>query len=266
MRATEPAVPRSQMNDCEAKEALRGLATARSKHSAYQVFHPGLIPILGEGSPCRGKHEAERQSVIGRLTEWKGASVLDIGANTGYFSLAALEAGAARVVSREGNREHAQFMRVAAKALGLEPRWTVCGCYHAFDATVTERFEVTLCLNVLHHLGDDFGDSRQSKGQASDAMVAALNQTASTTRILWMQMGFNWKGDVRQPLFERGTKGEMIDFVRRGTEGRWRIDEVLVLDPRSREYMPANEDNLVRYDALGEFLNRPLFRMTSLVH
>ena len=244
--------------------SLQRLMQAHSKHSDYQLLHPSLSSLLGHLPQPAGKHEAQRQRYMAQHLLLRGLSVLDIGANTGYFSFAALEAGAARVVSQEGNAEHAHFIALAAQGLGLDDRLEVRPHYYSFTDPSAERFDVTLCLNVLHHLGDDFGDQALSLDEAKAQMLMGLQRLARHTRHLWMQLGFNWKGDRMKPLFAGGTKAELIDFVQQGVQGHWRIDDIAVVNPQTRDYEPIDHHNLQRFDSLGEFLNRPLFRLTSL--
>lgn len=237
---------------------------AQSKHSDYQLLHPSVRALYGDLPQPGGKHEEQRQRYMARRLSPAGLHVHDIGANTGYFSFAAIEAGAAQVVSHEGNPEHARFIALAAQALGVQDRLRSEASYFDFAGTARGTFDLTLCLNVLHHLGDDFGDARLGMAQAKDAMLAALNGLAGHTRQLWFQLGFNWKGDRSRPLFPGGTKAELVDFVRSGTSRHWSVEDIAVVNPRTREYEPLDAENVARFDQLGEFLNRPLFRMRSL--
>lgn len=245
-------------------QKLADLMKARSKHSDYQLLHPSLQAMLGDLSQPAGKHEAQRQNYMAQHLPVRGLRVLDIGANTGYFSFAALEAGAQKVISQEGNAEHAHFISMCSEGLGQTDRLEVRPHYYSFTDPGAEHFDVTLCLNVLHHLSDDFGDQALALPEAKAEMLGALNRLASHTRHLWFQLGFNWKGDRTRPLFKHGTKAELIDFVREGTAGHWRIDDIAVVNPATSEYEYIGEHNLDRFDGLGEFLNRPLFRMHSL--
>jgi 2-polyprenyl-3-methyl-5-hydroxy-6-metoxy-1,4-benzoquinol methylase len=91
-----------------------------------------------------------------------GKTVLDVGANDGYYSLAALVSGAAEVVAVNcidwgtfpDNIHH------AAQPWGLMPRLkTVVADFrtHRFD----RRFDVIFFLGVLYHLEDPFTATRQ---------------------------------------------------------------------------------------------------------
>ena len=245
---------------------LRALYDAQSKHSSYQLIHPTLLPLLGDASGLpAGKLEEQRQRYFERAVPMADRTVLDIGANTGYFSFAALQSGARRVRSQEGNAAHAHFIEAAARELGVADRLEVVPAYFNFEPQADERFDVALCLNVVHHLADDFGDSALTIAQARDQMLVAINAMTAWTRTLVLQVGFNWKGDRHRPLFEGGEKAALIDFVRAGTASHWRIEEIVVADPRvGGEFVPVDAGNLPRNDAVGEFMNRPLFVMTAL--
>ena len=95
-------------------------------------------------------------------------------------------------------------------------------------------------------------------------MLACVNRMAATVRVLMLQVGFNWKGDVRTPLFAGGQKSALIEFVQRGVEGHWSVGEIVVPDPATRDYEAVNAANIARNDAIGEFMNRPIFKLRSL--
>lgn len=88
-------------------------------------------------------------------------------------------------------------------------------------------------------------------------MSVSLNRLAQHIRHLWRCLGFNWNGDRHRPLFAGGTKIDLIDHVRQGVQSRWRIDDIAVVNPQTREYEPINDHNLQRFATPGEFLNRP---------
>jgi len=243
---------------------LRSLYGECSKHSGYQEIHPMLAGLLGPDAGARvSERDRLRQRYLERTVPCAGARVLDIGANTGYFSFAALERGAASVVCWEGNQAHAHFIEAAARALGLGQRLEVRCAYYDFDAPTRERFDIAYCLNVLHHLGDDFGDPALTLDQARGRMLAGIDRLATTARTLVLQLGFNWKGDVHHPLFAGGQKAAMIGFVRDGIDAAaWSLDEVAAADAR-RGYAAVDATNIGRDDTLGEFMNRPIFVLRS---
>jgi len=252
------------MHDTRAIPPLDALYQRHSKHSSYQLVHPLLAPLLGRpGDLPAGKLEPQRQRFFASQLSYAGARVLDIGANTGYFSFAAIAGGAAAVQCYEGNADHAEFIRAGAAALGLTDRLQVQARYFEFQAEPAKRHDIVLCLNVLHHLGDDFGDRSLAVEPARQRMLACLNGLADATSTLVLQLGFNWKGDVRHPLFDGGEKAAQLAFVEQGTRGAWSLAAVAVPDPLTREYEPLGPHNRARNDAVGEFMNRPIFVLRS---
>ncbi|UTW14261.1 hypothetical protein [Marinobacterium rhizophilum] len=235
-----------------------------SKHSKYQALYPLLSNVSEKDYLSTGKYELERLKYIKSVVDFKNKSVLDIGANTGYFSFSAADSGACRVLSVEGNKDHASFISLASELLGFENVIDVQREYYNFESISNgELFDISLCLNVLHHFGDDFGDDSLSSEAAKQEIIHCLNNLALSTEILLFQMGFNWKGDVKLPLFESGTKSELIEFIRSGTQNSWDVKEIAVFDEENARYDSINETNINRVDSIGEFLNRPLFFMKS---
>jgi hypothetical protein len=84
---------------------------------------------------------------------------------------------------------------------------------------------------------------------------------------MFFQIGFNWKGDINRPIFDHGTKKEMIQFIRDGIQDEWEIVEIAIPEEVQGkiEYQKMNSNNVERNDNLGEFLNRPMFLLKSKV-
>ncbi|MEQ1439885.1 class I SAM-dependent methyltransferase [Fontimonas sp. SYSU GA230001] len=255
------------MNDLRSAVAdrLRKLLEAQSKHSGYQSLHPALTSAVGLELAAPGKYEQQRLAYMHEHSSVRGLHVLDIGANTGYFSLGALAAGAEKVVSAEGNPAHAAFLNEIAQYLDISHKLEVRCEYLSFLDAGSDFFDFIYCLNVLHHVGDDFGDRDISIHQAKHLILSSLNALATTCGMMWMQIGFNWKGDRGKPLFTSGTKSEVIEFIRSGTVDSWSIERIGLFDPTTERYSDLTPSNLRRFEFLGEFLNRPLFLMKSKV-
>lgn len=240
-----------------------------SKHSQYQAIHPDVLPFIDDkGLEVHSKWEMERMAAIEESIPLQGARVLDIGANTGFFSFAALHAGCLSVDAIEGCAAHARFIQLAAQITGKTMSLHVENRYFDFeDESVRPPYDATFLLNVLHHFGDDYGQTKACKETAKKHMGHALHRMAKQTRCLAFQMGFNWKGNRTLPLFASGTKAEMIDFVKSSVDGYWDLEKIWIAcrDGGGGKimYEPLNSSNIRRDDALGEFLNRPLFILHS---
>lgn len=213
----------------------------------------------------KSRHETARLAYLASKLSFSGLRVADVGGNTGFFSFELLDRGAHRVDYYEGNKAHHDFVRAAAQQLGLGERLRTFNRYVTFTQDELAGTDCTLLLNVLHHLGADFGDARLNKDAAKQNILSCLAALSRQTRQLVFQLGFNWKGDRHQPLFDHGTKAKLIDFVTQGTAADWTIQSVGVAEKSGDTvtFHDLNSANLARADALGEFLNRPIFIMRS---
>jgi tRNA (mo5U34)-methyltransferase len=80
----------------------------------------------------------------------RGKTVLDIGCNAGYYSLAMKRRGADRVVAIDSDEGYLAQARFAAEVCGAEIDFRLLSVYDV--AKLGERFDVVLFLGVLYHL------------------------------------------------------------------------------------------------------------------
>lgn len=248
-------------------DRLQELYMQSSKHSQYQILAEPLRPHLDSAKlEVVSRYEAERLAYMERHVSWSGRTVMDVGGNTGYFTLESLARGATSATYFEGNQGHSSFVKEAGSVLGWSDRLQVHPSYLEFDDDLGSiQIDVCLLLNVLHHVGDDYGDASLSIEAAKKQILRSVNRMASHCSQLIFQLGFNWKGNPDLPLFESGTKAEQIDFIRSGTQDRWTIERVGIAEGERSQavYRDLSDENIKRRDELGEFLNRPLFIMHS---
>ena len=251
---------------------LKSFLALKAKHSQYQK-----LPKIAEqysvtqdyGSNYINRYEQERLNAICRAIDFsKVKKVLDIGGNTGYFSfeLASRYPELSSLVV-EGNEDHVGFIRLLAKISGLKVR--AVNRYFEFNSINSNLFpaDVTLLFNVIHHLGDDFGDKNLTVEDAKLRMLDCINYLSGNTNLLVLQFGYCWKGTRDYGLFKNGTKKEMIDFIKSGTEGYWDIVGIYVAEKdvelEDITYSKLNDKNIKRDDSIGEFCNRPIFILRS---
>ena len=233
-----------------------------SKHACYQDIPSLLQPLLPVPAADKlRRYDRERLRYLLARIEVRDRSVLDIGCNGGFFLLELLAAGARQTIGYEGSEDHAAFLAEAAATLGLGERLKVQPRYYDFDAD-TGHHDVALLLNVLHHVGDDYGDPALTLAGAREHILRSLRQMRKRCDVLVFQLGFNWKGQRGASLFGHGTIAEMVDFVQRGVHGHWHLRHVGVAVSATVggiQYQDLGSDNGHRKNELGEFLNRPLF-------
>lgn len=245
------------------EKELKDLYLQSSKHSQYQKLPSDFEGILDERElGIVSRYEKERWEYIRSNLEMGGKKVIDIGGNSGFFSFEAIHAGAKQVDYFEGNKAHAEFVKKAAKL--LKRNINVYNVYYDFN-TGEGDYDVAFLLNVLHHVGDDYGKKELVLEQAKSIILQQINDFAKVTDILVFQMGFNWKGDRNSCLFQNGTKQEMIEYIEKGTAHYWNIIDIGIAQQEQgkTKYVDLSLQNIERDDRLGEFLNRPIFIMKS---
>lgn len=80
----------------------------------------------------------------------KGASVLDIGCNAGFYSIELKKRGAGRVVGVDVDDRYLAQARFAAETLGLEIEFLKSSVYQVED--IPGQFDYVLFLGVFYHL------------------------------------------------------------------------------------------------------------------
>jgi SAM-dependent methyltransferase len=222
------------------------------------VYKPGVLNYPGDQ-----KFETPRANFINECVDYTGKRILDIGCNTGYFLFNALDRGAVHATGYEGAQ--GTFEELRRYVDRAEDDIQIFNEYFPFlDSGV--RFDIAHLLNVVHHFGDDYGPNAFTLDQAKDEMLKQVNSLSTFCLTLIFQMGFNWHGKTDKPLFERGLKEELINFIEIGTRGSWQIEHIGVpeLIDDKVVYCSLDNRNILRNNFLGEFLNRPLFVMRSL--
>ena len=79
-----------------------------------------------------------------------GASVLDIGCNGGFYSIALKKRGAGRVVGVDVDDRYLKQARFASETLGLDIEFQKCSVYEADQ--IPGQFDYVLFLGVFYHL------------------------------------------------------------------------------------------------------------------
>lgn len=249
----------------ELRATLLSTTTTR-KHSAYQTLSSRLAHLIGvRNIQIHSKYEYERlQYILTNIGTIDDKSILDIGSNVGYFGFELLDAGARTVTAYEGELAHYNFLTAAANALHERQRISIHHEYFNSNSDIPKH-DIALLLNVVHHLGEDYGPACENIEEAKALMIRQLIDLSKHTNLLIFQMGFNWKGNIHQCLFPHGTKAEMIDFVTTGTKNFWKIQHIGIAEKNAGviRYVDINDANIARDDSLGEFLNRPLFIMRT---
>jgi len=248
-------------------DRLLTLYNETGKHSQYQIPAKVLSNLLPVATlNIRSRFEQERLDYILRHIECRGAQFTDIGGNTGFFTFEMIDHGADFAIFIEGNPAHSAFVEEAARVLKWQDQIRVYSQYFDFGNDLDwVDSDICFLLNVLHHVGDDYGRNIRDVDSAKANILLSLKRLAKHVKQLVFQLGFNWQGNIEKPLFQHGTKKELIRFLESGIRDDWSIQNIGIAErrPNGIVYKDANSANIERDDSLGEFLNRPIFIMRS---
>ena len=236
-----------------------------NKHGAYGAFfnlekEPGKH-IYEAGMDYRA--DFERWQFLSEILNFDDKHILDIGANSGYFSLSALKHGAKAVDAYEGDKDFFQMLKIQMQTLFPSKDTDLQDCYFDLQAAKNchKHYDISFLLNVVHHLGDDFQSETVNIESAKRSMLDYINSFASLTDYVVLQIGFIWKGNPKLPLFKTGSKKEMIDFIVCGTSKYFDLYKVGVAvqkEDSTIQYIGSDSADLSRNSNFREFLNRPI--------
>ena len=232
------------------------------KHRGYHILPERLNSII-TSEELKNKYvfyEKERLAYMRSKVDFQNKTILDVGCNTGYLLFDLLDSGAKEVTGYEGKPLCGEFIIKAIDLFNEEDRFHFHNRYFNFSE-LNDEYDVIILLNVLHHLGDDYGDKTLSMDRAKRIIIEQINSMRKHASILIYQMGFNWHGNIKTCLFEHGLKAEMINYLKNGVKNHWKIIAIGIPE-RCKSgiiYKDLDDKNIVRDDSLGEFLNRPIF-------
>jgi hypothetical protein len=204
--------------DAALADRLHKLYHDASKHSVYQSVPAFVARALGYQEEIHSlwRSDAPRYDYLAaRLGLPTGATIADIGANTGFFSLnLAHTRPDLRIAAYELNPRHAEFIRLAAGAFGLEG---VQVRAQSCDLAGLDRlpvFDAVLLLNVVHHAGFDFDGALPDSNEAFTTYARDyLARLRAHSRRLVFQIGSNRGGDKGRPLFERDNDVARLHWI-----------------------------------------------------
>jgi len=211
---------------------LRELYHDSSKHSVYQSVPSFIATALGYQEEIHSlwRSDAPRHEYLARrLVLREGASVADIGANTGFFSLnLAHSRPDLRITAFEMNPRHAEFIALSAAAFSLDGVAVKSQSCDLAGLEQMPEFDAVYLLNVLHHAGFDFDAGVPDDNVAfTGHAVKYLSRLRTKAARLVFQIGSNRGGDKSRPLFPRDDDASRIAWIAAALDASgWRIRHI----------------------------------------
>lgn len=274
------------------KDRLLSLWHSTGKHGVYQQLPDFLTEDFGVRAPVdeRWRGDRTRLDYLRTRLNFEGLRVVDIGANTGYFSLTLARDLGAQVTAIEPDPANRDFLREVARQYGLSNM-------AVSDEAVTQATvghlpatDLVLLLNVLHHAGADFdGALVADRSDMPGYLTRYLRALSATTKGMVFQLGYNWHGNKATPLVPVREPLAMLAYLQPIFEASgWEVDHVALrfdvddarmvelihegghtrLAPSSQALadIPAVRDLLAGkpLDKISEFYARPLIICTKV--
>lgn len=107
----------------------------------------------------------------------QGRSVLDLGCNAGYWSLAAIEAGCDRVVGVDGRRMHIDQAELVFEVKGVDSdryRFIEDDIF-SVDVSAYAPFDIVLCVGVFYHVNRPIELFEKMTELTSDLLIVDTN-------------------------------------------------------------------------------------------
>lgn len=270
---------------------MRELYSDSSKHSVYQNI-PVFVRDALDYTETIDEHwrgDSARWHYMQEFLNFDRESVLDVGANTGFFTLSlARKYPASTCTALEGNKNHAAFIRLVKEHFAMEnvrilPRYLDLEGLDGLD-----RYDTILLFNVLHHAGVDFDQALvATKNDLFGYLVHYMTRLREHCSRLIFQMGYNWGGNKQEPVVDlQDDTGKYVYTSRFMREAGWSIQKIATTYSCDRDIpvfhsdlpedviMAANagDESLLRQrlddllagdiDTFSEFYRRPVFICT----
>ena len=213
------------------KTELRTLYERSSKHGQYQALPAPLAEKLGfqfkineEWRGDRTRYPAIREYVEKNRIR----SILDVGANTGFFSLSLNnDLPYLEVTACELNKVHARIITILSELGGYQVKVTdtPADLQHLGQFGY---FDCVLHLNILHHAGHDFDAALVPDRDAfSEYATKYLERLKGMAGRVVFQMGYNWRGDKTLPLVPKDDQAGKVDLTRTLFQNAgWEIEHI----------------------------------------
>lgn len=244
-----------------------------SKHSVYQSMPEFVQKELGIAIEINQewRGDVERYNYITSHFDFNGKSILDIGANSGYFSLNLAKHFGKQVIVYEPNRNHCEIVETIAKHFAVNNIIVFQKGVGIEDLPDIEKSDIVLHLNVLHHAGVDF-DTNDVRNipELKHYIANYLAILKDKTHHLIFQMGYNWGGNKKTPIFDRINGYELIHFfIETCSQNNWEVKKIGLAMKENQKISYKNmqapfdfemiNQIISKQTELSEFYKRPIF-------
>jgi len=178
---------------------LEQLLISQSKHGNYQMLPTVLInkiPELGKYSQSR-RFDDRRYQWFSEKLNFTNKSVLDIGANIGYFSFRLAIEKNAKVTAYEPYLKHFDAIKSIKTILELydDQITPINKGVELNDIENLPEQDIVLFFNVIQHAGEDFDCKYvHNKTEWEKYAIEYLHRLTYKAKYIVFQQGYTWLG------------------------------------------------------------------------
>lgn len=203
-----------------------------SKHSRYQNIPDFVKAETGYEEDLDELWRSDRpryQYLLDVFKEMEFNSLLDVGANTGFFTLSfAKKFLDKKFTALELNPNHLEFISIIKDHYQIDNLSTLNQPLDSTTLAEMPKADVILLFNVLHHAGADFDKELvPSLDKYEDYVTNYLAEVSKNCKYLVYQMGYNWGGNKKTPIIGLNDDAGKVEFTERILRnGNWKINRV----------------------------------------
>lgn len=167
----------------------------------------------------------------------KGLRVLDLACNAGWWSLAAVRAGAAFVYGVDGRAMHIEQANIVFSEFDVDPQRYRFEERNVFDLDDIGEFDIVLCLGLLYHVAKPFELLERISGWNCDLLVVdtAVNRYPGSIIELHHEDTSDVVNAVDRPLVVSPSKRAVVEM---GNELGYRV---VTLRPRFTSWLGCGD-------------------------
>jgi tRNA (mo5U34)-methyltransferase len=192
--------------------------------AAFPAWHYSFEFEDGVSTPAAAAHAGNRQEqrmryFFASLLELTGGSlgshrVLDLGCNSGFWSLQALEAGADFVLGVDAQQMYIEQAHLVFEQKKLDPRRYRFEQGNVFEHQFDEQFDVVLCLGLMDHVTKPVELFELMSRVGAELIVIDTTVSRSPLSLFEVASTYQTKDLVERPLTLIPSRAAVADLAR----------------------------------------------------
>jgi tRNA (mo5U34)-methyltransferase len=200
----------------DARELEQRIASFRGWQYEFQFEGGVRTPVVNRALVNR-QRERYRYffDALLRLTDGslRGRRVLDLGCNAGFWSLAAIEAGADFVLGVDAQQGYIDQAELVFEAKGVDPARYRFERANVFEHELGGSFDVVLCLGLLDHVCRPFELFERMSRTAAELIVIDTEVSRARLRLFELSRLYNTTDVVDYPLVMVPSRAAVVELA-----------------------------------------------------